>query len=104
MNLETKEFVSWMPGQPPPPLVHAHEPVKTKFAQRFDSIQDLKIAARFRINVKKRIKNGVPPMEAVELEFCESLEITSRIFMQLGGHDFQYKNAHAWFLYKKKSI
>ena len=85
-------------------MVHAHDPAKTKFAKRFDSVQDLKIAARFRINVKKRIMSGVPPLEAVELEFCESLEMTSRILMQLGGHDFQYKNAHAWSLYKKKSI
>ena len=58
---------------------------------------DITAMSKFHVNMKKRMLQGLHPIDAVELEFVEGKEVTSETLAKMGGYEVAYNTAMRWY-------
>ena len=91
----TKEFKAWDGDRPP--FLHHHGPNFTKKVCKLGNVEDIRAMAKFHVNTKRRMHEGLHPLDAVELEFVEGNEVTSATLAKMGGHEVAYNTAMHWY-------
>ena len=77
--------------------MHHHGINFTNKVIKLGNVRDITAMAKFHVNMKRRMQEGLHPLDAVELEFVEGKEVTSATLAKMGGHEVAYNTAMRWY-------
>ena len=94
-TVDTRLFIEFIGEKPY--YGHQHGCNFTQHVRKFQTSENLKAIAAFRIGYKERIIAGLSPLEAVELEYVEGGLISARQFALMGGKRAVYLSAYQYY-------